>query len=471
MSTETEPLQVLLDRRLRSSGDFYRTGATRSFEFRRRRLLALKEAIRLREGELIEALRADLGKSPFESYTAEIGFVYEEIKFTLKRLRSWMKETRVSTPMVHFPSKSKIIPQPLGTVLILAPWNYPFQLLIAPLIGAIAAGCTAILKPSENAPATSSVLRELVAATFSPEYVDLVEGDGEVASALVFMPFDKIFFTGSTALGKKVMAAAADHLTPVVLELGGKSPTVVHKDANLEVAAKRIAWGKYMNAGQTCVAPDFVYVHESVIEEFTGKLRGAVERFFSEEPKSSPDYGRIINDRHFQRLSRIMEESVAHAESRLLFGGEQEPEERFIAPTAVRLPGWDSAAMEEEIFGPLLPLISYAGLDEVVEKLRRQPDPLAFYLFTESKSVKKKLLTTLSFGGASVNETVLHLVNPKLPFGGVGSSGMGKYHGKASFDAFTHYKGVLDHGTWLDIPLKYPPYTDKLLAMVRRIMG
>lgn len=467
----SEGTAAVLRRRLDQSREYFWTGETRDIRFRKRQLDALKAAITLRERSIEEALEADLSKCTFESYSSEIALLYEEIKHARRHLGRWSRKRRVPTPLVHFPSSSWVIPEPLGVVLILSPWNYPFQLALAPLIGAIAAGCTAIIKPSEHAPATSAVIRELVAATFDPAHVDVVEGDGEVASTLVSMPFDKIFFTGSTAIGKRVMAAASENLTPVVLELGGKSPAIVHSDANLKVAAKRIAWGKYMNAGQTCVAPDFLYVHEDVVEELVRELTAVVKEFYGEDPKSAPDYARIINESQFDRLTSMLEASLSHPGSEILFGGEHLREECYIAPTAVRLPGWRTALMDEEIFGPLLPVLTYNSLPAAISELQNRPNPLALYLFTSSRDVRERVIEAIPFGGGSINETVLHLVNPNLPFGGVGSSGTGSYHGKRSFDAFTHEKSILSHAPWLDIPLKYPPYSGKALGVIKRLMG
>lgn len=467
----SEATAAVLRRRLDQSREYFRTGETRDLRFRKRQLDALKGAIKLRESSIQEALEADLSKCTFESYTSEIALLYEEIRTTRRRLGRWSKKRRVPTPLVHFPSSSWVVPEPLGVALILSPWNYPFQLALAPLIGAIGAGCTAIIKPSEHAPATSAVITELIAATFDPAYVDVVEGDGEVASTLVSMPFDKIFFTGSTAVGKRVMAAASENLTPVVLELGGKSPAIVHSDANLKVAAKRIVWGKFMNAGQTCVAPDFLYVHEEVLEEFRRELASVVKEFYGEDPKSSSDFARIINERQFDRLTSILEASLSHPESELLFGGEHIREELYIAPTAVRLSGWQTALMEEEIFGPILPVLTYSSLPVAISELQNRPKPLALYLFTSSRDARERVIEAIPFGGGAINETILHLVNPNLPFGGVGSSGTGSYHGKRSFDAFTHEKSLLSHAPWLDIPLKYPPYSRRALSLIKRLMG
>jgi aldehyde dehydrogenase (NAD+) len=301
--------------------------------------------------------------------------------------------------------------------------------------------------------------------------VEVVEGDGEVASTLVSMPFDKIFFTGSTAVGRRVMSAAGENLTPVVLELGGKSPAIIHRDANLKVAAKRIVWGKFMNAGQTCVAPDFLYVHEEIVESLEAELKAVVEEFYGEDPKASVDYARVINESHFDRLTSMLDAALSHPESRLLFGGAHDRKERYIAPTAVRLSGWHTALMEEEIFGPLLPVITYSSLPVAISELQNRPHPLALYLFTSSRQVQDQVTRAIRFGGGSINETILHLVNPNLPFGGVGTSGIGSYHGKRSFDAFTHEKSILSHATWLDLPLKYPPYTKKALGVIKRLMG
>ena len=471
MSREIEATRAVLDRRLQQSREFFFSGATREARFRRKQLGKLLEAIKLREGRIIDALEADLGKCAFESYASEIGFLYEELRYIRRRLGRWSRPKRVPTPLVHFPSRSWIEPEPVGVALILSPWNYPFQLALVPLIGAIASGCTAILKPSEFAPASSAVIKELVSATFDPEYVDVVEGDDRVASTLVSLPFDKIFFTGSTAVGKKVMAAASDNLTPVVLELGGKSPAIVHDDAEIEIAARRIAWGKFLNAGQSCVAPDFVYVHDSIAEAFQSQLAASVRRFFGANPAESEDYGRIVDDRHFDRLRTLQERALSRDDTRLLFGGEADRSSRFIAPTAVELPDWDTPLMEEEIFGPILPVLRYTALDEVVRELQRRPNPLSLYIFSQSRPVQEWVTRAVPFGGGCINETNLHLASPYLPFGGTGSSGTGSCHGKASFDAFTHQKSILSHATWLDLPLKYPPYTKWAMTLVRKLMG
>ncbi len=471
MTREVAATEVLLSRRLEESRAYFDTGETRSVSFRKEALRRLREEIVLREDQILSALEADLGKPAFEAWGSEIGMVLEEISYIRRRLSRWAKPKRVPTPVAHFPSRSSVHPEPIGVALILAPWNYPFQLALAPLVGAIAAGCTAILKPSEHAPATGALLRELIAATFPPEYIDVVEGEAAVAHELVSMPFDKIFFTGSTAIGKKVAAAAAAHLTPVTLELGGKSPTIVHRDADLPVAARRIAWGKFLNAGQTCVAPDYIYVHQDVAEQFLDELKGAIRRFFGEDPADSPDYARIIHDRHFDRLSTLLDEATKEPGTEVRVGGGRLEEQRYIAPTVVTVSGWESPLMDEEIFGPILPILRYSSVDQVIREIRSRPKPLALYLFTRDGGVERRVITEVQFGGGSVNETILHLVNPALPFGGVGQSGTGSYHGKASFDTFTHYKSILRHANRPDIPIKYPPYTKKRLALIRRLLG
>lgn len=429
---------------------YFQTGETKDLAFRIEALQKLGNAIREGEQQLIQSLKDDLNKSEFDAYSTEIGIVLEEIRFTLKNLRRWAKPRKVKTPFTHIGSKSYIYPEPYGVTLIIAPWNYPFQLAIAPLIGAIAAGNCAIVKPSELTPRTSEVLAELMKRHFPKEYITVVEGGIGTSEALLNERFDYIFFTGSVEVGKIIMKAASKHLTPVTLELGGKSPCIVHQDANLKLAAKRIAWGKFMNAGQTCIAPDYIYVHKSIKEAFLTHLRNALTELYGLEPLKNMEYTRIVSKRHFNRLESFLSEgSIFH-------GGETSLEQLLISPTVLTDITWEDKVMDNEIFGPILPVLEYEQLPEVVTEIVNHPKPLALYLFTESNTVQEKILAHVSFGGGCINDTVYHISSPYLPFGGVGNSGTGAYHGKESFDTFSHKKSILKQTTLFDIPLRYP---------------
>lgn len=443
----------------------FRTGATRSLAFRRKQLQRLKEAIRKNESAMFEALQQDLGKSAYESYLSEIGFVLDEIRFTLPRLSGWMKPRRVRTPLLGFPGTSRRVPEPYGRVLIIAPWNYPILLALSPLIGAIAAGNCCVLKPPELAPGTSAILAKIVIETFAPEYITVVEGGPEASIALLDTRFDKIFFTGSTNIGRKVMASAARHLTPVTLELGGKSPCIVAGDADLVLASRRIVWGKFLNTGQTCMAPDFLLVHNSIKAPLLANILSDIRSFFGEAPRLSPDYGRIISQAHFDRLAGLIDA----CKGTLVTGGDREQETRYIAPTVLDDVDWDDPIMEGEIFGPLLPVITYDSIASVKEKISRRPKPLAFYLFTKDRKLEHQLVTNLSFGGACINDTLLHMATPYLPFGGVGDSGT-EYHGKASFDTFSHTKSVMKRYFFPEPPVRYPPYQKRSWRLLRWLL-
>ncbi|AIQ10893.1 aldehyde dehydrogenase [Paenibacillus durus] len=429
---------------------FFASGATKELSYRIDALRRLKAGIQERERQLINALKADLNKSEFEAYMAEIGIVLEEISFTLKHLRTWAKPRKVRTPITHFGARGYIYSEPYGLALILAPWNYPFQLAAAPLIGAIAAGNCAVLKPSELTPRTSETIAEIIRTSFQEDYISVIQGGIETSEALLREKFDYIFFTGSVPVGKIVMIAAAKHLTPVTLELGGKSPCIVHEDANLKLAARRIAWGKFMNAGQTCVAPDYIYVHQSIKERFLRELESAVKELYGERPLLNPDYTRIVGRKHFDRIEAFLDNGTR------VFGGGTDQEKLTIEPTVLTDIGWEDPVMQEEIFGPLLPVLEYGDLPEAIREIGSQPKPLALYLFTESKSVQEDVRKKVSFGGGCINDTVYHITSPYLPFGGVGSSGMGAYHGQASFDTFSHSKSVLKQTTRFDLPFRYP---------------
>lgn len=435
---------------------FFRTGKTQPLAFRAESLRTLRHMLESRESDIFAALRADLGRSDFESYLGEIGLCLEEIGYTQKRLSSWVRPRRVRTPMTLWPASSHIYPDPYGVALIMAPWNYPFQLAIAPLLGAVASGNCVVLKPSEFAPNVSNLLTKLIGEHFDPGHVSVVEGALEVNKALLLEHFDVIFFTGSTPVGKIVMKAAAENLTPVILELGGKSPCIVDADANLDVASRRVAWGKFLNSGQTCVAPDYLLVHESVKAEFVGLLKDRVTDFFGEKPKESPDFSRIINDSHFDRLTGLFKDAP------LAFGGGSDRDDCFIEPTVLDPVTWDDPVMQEEIFGPLLPVLEFKDLDGVIKTINDRPKPLALYYFGTNRESQERVLSQTSSGGSCVNDCIMHLLNSNLPFGGVGASGMGSYHGHSSFDAFTHYKSVLKKSNFLEYPLRYAPYAGKM---------
>lgn len=429
---------------------FFQTDETKDVSFRIDALNKLKQWIQENETEIMDALKKDLNKSPFEAYTSEIGIVLKELSFVIKNVRRWAKRRKVRTSITHVGSKSYIYPEPYGVALIIAPWNYPFQLSIAPLIGAIAAGNCAIIKPSELTPNSSAIIAKMVKEVFSEQYISVIEGDKETSSALLQLPFDKIFFTGSVAVGKIVMEAASKHLTPVTLELGGKSPCIIHEDANIKLAAKRVAWGKFLNAGQTCIAPDYVYVHEKVSEQFLQALKEAIHHLYGREPLKNEHYTRIVSKRHYERLRNFLTDGY------IFSGGKLDEENRMIEPTIVTNVDWNDRVMTEEIFGPILPILQYRDIEEIVGKIRNEPTPLALYLFTGSKDIEEKVVREIPFGGGCMNDTVYHFVTPFLPFGGKGHSGMEAYHGKNSFDAFSHKKSVLIQTTLFDLPFRYP---------------
>lgn len=429
---------------------YFRTERTKDLTFRIDALQKLRTAIKNNEKNLMDALRADLNKSEFDAYTSEIGFVLEELRFTIKHLRSWVKPRRVKTPLTHIGSTSYIYSEPHGVTLVIAPWNYPFQLAIAPLIGAIAAGNCAVIKPSELTPKTSELLGKLIRELFSDEYIAVVQGGVETSQALLREPFDYIFFTGSVPVGKVIMEAAAKNLTPVTLELGGKSPCIVHEDANIKLAAKRIAWGKFTNAGQTCIAPDYLYVHKNRKDQFLQQFRETTIELYGQQPLNNPDFTRIVSERHFTRLSSFLDNGNQ------FMGGKTNKEKLTIEPTVLTDITWDDPIMQDEIFGPILPILEYSDLDEVIDGIHRHPKPLALYIFTESPNIQQDMLNRVSFGGGCVNDTVYHFVSPYLPFGGVGNSGIGAYHGKGNFDTFSHNKSVLKQTTLFDIPFRYP---------------
>ena len=428
---------------------------------RKKALNQLRDAIKRRESEIIEALYADMQKSDFEAYSSEIGFIYQEISHTLKHIDSWNRPQRVRTGLSLFPSSAKIYAQPYGKVLIIAPWNYPFQLLIAPLIAAIAAGNTALLKPSELTPNTSKILAQLIQDTFDPAFIALVEGEGHtiVPEAINGYLPNLIFFTGSTAVGKIIAKSAAEHLIPCVLELGGKSPCIVDKSANLKVAAQRIALGKGINAGQTCVAPDYFIVHEDIKDAFISQLQDTLNSFYYKDGKLN-DYTQIVNEHHFKRLQKLLENAT------VIFGGKTFIEERRIEPTIV-VGDSEHPLMQEEIFGPISPLFSFSNTQEIYDIIKKHPNPLSLYVFTNDTQFEEEIIGKISFGGGCVNNTLMHLVDPNLPFGGIGNSGTGAYHGEAGFKAFSHQKSVVKTANWFDLRQKYPPYNAQSLKIIR----
>ena len=445
-----------------SEKHFFRTGVTRGVGFRIDMLKKFRKAI-IENDELISAaLKADLNKQPFESYMCETGLLLEEINFHIKRLRKWSKTRRVKSGIGQLPGKSYVCPEPYGVVLIMAPWNYPVQLCLMPLVGAISAGNCAVVKPSAYAPESSRVISKLIESAFPTGFVTAVEGGREANKALLDEPFDYIFFTGSVAVGKTVMEAAAKRLTPVTLELGGKSPIIVDETANLPLAARRIAFGKVLNAGQTCVAPDYLMIEKSVEAPFIEEYKKALADFFPDGDMSG--MVRIINDKHFERVCNILDNSGSVA-----IGGARDAETRFIEPAVLTGVPIDSPAMQQEIFGPVLPVLPYEKLDDCIDFIRSRPKPLALYIFSENKMNQEKVLNSCSFGGGCINDTVIHLASSHMSFGGVGESGMGSYHGKKSFDTFTHYRSVLKQGK-LDVKLRYFPYKSGKEKITRMIL-
>lgn len=442
---------------------FFQSGETQLVTFRIQQLTTLKQVIQAAEAQILEALAADLRKPAFEAMGELLGVV-AEINYALKHLRQWVKPQRIATPPLVWPATAKIQAQPLGVVLIIGPWNYPLQLTLIPLVGAIAAGNCAILKPSELAPHTSEVISKLISQHFDSRYIQVIEGGIDTSQALLAEPFDHIFFTGSTAVGKQVMVAAAQHLTPVTLELGGKSPCIVDVDVPLELAARRIAWGKFINAGQTCIAPDYLLVHRQIKADFLVALQKAICDFYGENPASSPDYSRIISAKHFDRLVKLLETS------QIVAGGETNASDRYIAPTIVDAVSWSDPIMQDEIFGPILPVLEYDQLAEAIAAINQRPKPLALYLFSNDRQHQNQVLQATSSGGVCINDTIMHVVTPVLPFGGIGASGMGRYHGKASFDTFSNYRSVMSRPFQLENPLRYAPYGNKL-KWLKRLMG
>ncbi len=449
---ENTSLQALL----KSQQLFFASGKTRNLLFRKEALKKLRSAILMHEEELYEALHKDLHKSPFESYATEIGFVLDELRFHLKKLHKWVKPKRVSSSIVSFPARGYKTNEPLGTVLIIAPWNYPFQLMIAPLIGAISAGNTVIIKPSEIAENTALVIEKIINSSFEKEYIHVVTGGVEISQTLLKLRFDHIFFTGSPRVGKIVMQSAAKQMIPVTLELGGKSPCIVDETAPLKLTARRIVWGKMLNAGQTCIAPDYLYVHEKIKEPLMKAIVAAIKKAYGEDARKSPDFPRIITRANMERLVTLLDGA------KIVYGGHYDKDEKYFEPTILDEVNFDLPVMQQEIFGPVLPVISFQNPDEIISRVNARPRPLALYIFSKSHSFQKKIIDSIPAGGVTVNDTLMHIASNKLPFGGVGNSGIGKYHGYFSFETFSNAKPVVYRGTWLDIPIRYAPYGKKL---------
>ncbi|MGU8346567.1 aldehyde dehydrogenase [Clostridium perfringens] len=454
-----------LREKINKQREYFSTGETKDISFRIEKLKKLRDVLKSEEEKIFEALKKDLMKSSFESYVTEVAMVYDEINMHIKNIKKWSKKRRVKTPLVQFPAKSFIQLEPYGVVLIIGPFNYPFMLTMDPLIGAIAAGNTAVIKPSESAPETSKILKEILEKVFDEKYVLHVnpERGKEVVEELLKEKFDYIFFTGSATVGKIVMKAASQYLTPVTLELGGKSPCIIDKDCKLELAARRIVWGKLLNSGQTCVAPDYLYVHKDIEEEFIKKLEEEIKNQFGDNPLESKDYSKMVNEREFNRVLSYIDKE------KLVFGGNYNRKTFQIEPTILKNVTWNDPVMEREIFGPIFPILPFENLDEVIRLVNSKDKPLAIYYFSEDKNKIEKVLNSTSSGGVTINDTLVHVSSSYLPFGGVGNSGMGEYHGKYSFDLFSNKKGVMNRKTFLDLKIRYAPFQNKL-TIVKKIM-
>ncbi len=449
---------------IKNQRKFIQSGKTRDIDFRIKQLRTLRTAIIKNEAAILEACKSDMNKPPMEAYTSERGMVLNEIDHAARNLKSWAKPTKEKTPLLHtrffgiaqhFLASSYIYSEPYGVVLVIGPWNYPFQLTLSPLVGAIAAGNCTILKPSEIAPCSSSVISKIIKDNFDPGLISVVEGDAKTAQKLLLEKFDYIFFTGGTKVGTIVMEAAAKHLTPVTLELGGKNPCIINHDVHVEHTAKRIVWGKYFNAGQTCMTTDYLLVDRAIKKELLSSIKATSKEFYGDDPSNSPDYARIINDHHFARLSYLLKEGD------IVIGGDTNPTDRYIAPTVIDNVSADHEIMKEEIFGPILPVMEYKTLDDAISFVNERPKPLALFFFSRDKKKQERVLRETSSGGGCINETFVHEINFSLPFGGVGASGIGKYHGKFSYDTFSNKKGIMIKSFLFDLTLRYPPYGDK----------
>ncbi|MGM0641976.1 MAG: aldehyde dehydrogenase [Thermotogota bacterium] len=451
----------MISEKINKMKNYFDSNTTKDIDFRIEQLKKLKQIILENEEFLMTALKRDLNKSFFESFETEIGYTIKELSYIIKNLKKWSKPKKVKTSLINFYGKSYIHHEPFGVSLVISPWNYPFQLTISPIIGSIAAGnCTAV-KVSEFSPNTSEALAKIINENFDENFLYVFQGEAEVAKELLENKFDYIFFTGSTEIGQKVMQAAAKNLTPVTLELGGKSPCIVDEDINLETAAKRLTWGKFINAGQTCIAPDYLFVHKNIKEQFIEKIIETINSFYNNDSKKSQYYPSIISEKHFDRLIKLMKEQT------IIYGGEHDRKEKYIQPTLLETPDFESDVMQEEIFGPILPIFEYNNLEEVITFIKKRPKPLALYFFSKNKELQNKITDEISYGGGTFNDTIMHIGNLELPFGGVGDSGIGHYHGKYSFETFSNKKSILKKTFWPDLKLRYPPY--KGLWLLKKI--
>lgn len=448
---------------LEKQRSYYKSGATIPVRFRIQQLKKLYSTVRKYEQEINEALKSDLGKSGYESFMCESGLALTEISYLIKHVKKLSKAKRVSTPIAQFHSRSFVQPVPYGNVLIMSPWNYPFLLTIEPLADAIAAGNTAIVKPSAYSPNTSAILEKIISECFDEEYVAIVTGGRKENDALLDQKFDFVFFTGSKAVGIEVLSRMAKNLTPVVLELGGKSPCIVDRKCNVELAAKRIVFGKYLNCGQTCVAPDYILCHESIKNQFITEVIKQIKLQYGENPLGNPDYGKIVNEKHFARITGLIDRN------KVVFGGQTDESKHKIAPTVMDNVTYEDKIMQEEIFGPVMPIITFEDFDSVIDRLKSQPKPLALYIFSKDKANINRVTNELSYGGGCINDVIIHLATTSMGFGGVGDSGMGCYHGKYGFDAFSHKKSIVDKKTWIDLPMRYQPYKSKLYEKLLHI--
>ena len=448
---------------LQSQKNYFKTGETKTIAFRIQVLKNLKTELIKRENDIIEALAKDFKKPAFESVLTETTVVLSDLDLMIKNIKKWAKPKRIMPALLNFPSTDRLYSEPFGQTLIIAPWNYPYQLAIAPVVAAIAAGNTVILKPSELTPNTSALLKNIIDKVFKPEHVCVVEGSVDVSTKLLKLRWDYIFFTGSVNVGKVVAKAAAEHLTPVTLELGGKNPCIIDETANIKLTAKRIVWGKFLNAGQTCIAPDYILIHHSKKEAFIKAMQIEIEKAYSSNPSTSEDFCRIVNQKNFERLAKMLDNENC------IIGGEIDAKTRYISPTLINEPNLDSEVMRDEIFGPILPVISYKNESEIETIISKYEKPLSLYVFSTNSAKARKVIEKYSFGGGCINDTVIHFANHRLPFGGIGNSGIGAYHGKLSFDTFSHQKAVVKKGNWLDLPVRYAPYTGKL-KKIRKLL-
>ncbi|NOR86218.1 MAG: aldehyde dehydrogenase family protein [Bacteroidales bacterium] len=443
---------------------FFNSNATKSVSFRKEQMKKLLQLLKDNEAELDKAIYADFKKSSFENYATELSMIYSELKHSIKKVKYWSQKKWVATNLANFPGSSYIIPEPLGNTLVIGAWNYPYLLSLHPAISAIAAGNTVILKPSELAMNTSNLMAKLINENFDSNYFHVIEGGVKETTELLEQKFDKIFYTGSSSVGKIIMRAASEHLTPVVLELGGKSPAIITKGASIKMATKRLVWGKFLNGGQTCVAPDYLMVDKSIKAQLIEEIKKQITAIHGDDPQKSEAFVRIINPRHFKRLTQLIDQN------KVIVGGNTDEQNLYIAPTLMDKVNWDDAVMKEEIFGPILPILEYDDLDDAIAQIKAQAKPLALYLFTNKKSIRDKVFHEISFGGGALNETIMHLANPNLPFGGVGNSGTGSYHGEYGFAAFSHQKSIIQKTTWFEPFIKYAPYNSFKLNILKKMM-